>query len=159
MNNIRKQIIEILEPYMDKTLSEGCYVTLISYSGLTLERIDSMIYKLWDWFQWDFLYKGTERDCEDLYVNFYQYTWYQETDEKPSETIDKILWHYDITAVLKYIEERTTKYFEICEWHFVLQWDYWIWSVDWSFPNKPIKLYTEQEEKDLLELLKKLWTT
>lgn len=55
----------------------------------------------------------------------------------------------DITAVLKYIDEKTWNWF-------IIMWDKIILSAylkDESIPNKPLNLYTEQEEKDLLELL------
>ena len=82
----------------------------------------------------------------------------------------EILWpkqctyFYDITAVLKYIVKHTKNY-HITD-KFIQYWydwvdDYWHkyeyqW---WEIPNKPLHLYSEQEEKDLLELLTKIWQT
>ncbi len=127
MNQTRKKIIELIEPYMNKELSEGCRVKYF----LTIENsywIDVEFRKYQNW--------------EDLgkYVRY------------------EILWHYDITAVLKYVRNKT----DYCIWfpvgsdeyinYFILN------KVKFSIPNKPLHLYTEQEDKDLLKLLLKLWT-
>lgn len=67
----------------------------------------------------------------------------------------------DITAVLKYIRvivwesnireiKYNEKYIEIKK-----IWDYKLKIIE--ILNKPLNLYTKQEEIDLLELLKKLW--
>lgn len=72
-----------------------------------------------------------------------------------------IIGHYDITAVLKYIEKHWWFHFEwrdntkiICfgQWNENIQ-DY---DIIWDIEYKPLHLYTEQEEESLLELLKKL---
>jgi len=67
----------------------------------------------------------------------------------------------DITAVLKYIQDKWCDYqnwiykttIRICsidnrDWEIMV--DYW------EIPNKPLHLYNETEEKDLLDLLLKL---
>jgi hypothetical protein len=67
----------------------------------------------------------------------------------------KILWHYDITAVLNYIFSKNRRIL-IEEWEFFIEWPWW--NLCLAFPaDKPLHLYTEQEEKDLLKLLKELW--
>jgi len=134
MKETRKQLIEMLSDYMDKTLSDGCLI-----------KHEDKIYTYWDVY-----YIETERWESFLYWTYdwriSYFEWY------------KILWHYDITAVLKYI----------CNWW----WDYnssndilyidietnvlWKWVV-YHIPNKPLHLYSEDEEKDLLKLLKNLW--
>jgi len=76
--------------------------------------------------------------------------------------IDKILWHYDITSVLKYINDKK---FYIRLWSnwklFAIYDDYMphnnTYKDKWYIPNKPLHLFIKEEEKDLLELLKKLW--
>jgi len=96
MNDTRRQIIKLIEPYMDKTLCEGCLIS---------------------WFM--------------------------------------TFWHYDITAVLKYI--RQYKDFDIClsddgdTW--AIERVKWVMEFMWTFPNKPLHLYTKEEEKRLLTLL------
>ena len=86
--------------------------------------------------------------------------WWEYVDiEKLKNAKDyKIIWHYDITAVLKYIDSK---------WYNIHNeqnnWVIYVYKSDW-FDNpylwiiqfKPLHLYTEQEEKELLELLLKL---
>ena len=63
----------------------------------------------------------------------------------------------DITAVLKYIEDTTY-------WNIKYSWDNIevfnadceFWTYVWTLFLKPLHLYTEEEEKDLLEHLEKL---
>lgn len=70
-------------------------------------------------------------------------------------------FEYDITAVLKYIYSNwdwTTDVWYSYIWLYTTQ----MMSLntekkELKIPNKPLHLYTEQEEKDLLELLNKLW--
>lgn len=121
MTDTRKQIIELIEPYMDKTFSEWC----LRY-----------IYNEYDNF--DIIYLNIE-DVEIAKI----------------QEDNLIIWHYDITAVLKYIkikyDVRLTD-----NWN---EFYLYIWTEPEYFQNKPLHLYTEEEEKDLLELLKKLWRT
>lgn len=164
MTEERKSIIELIEPYMNKELSEGC---LVKYDfrenwGDIMKVIDIesnkryTSIKLW-------LDRYNVRDIQDNLNNF------------------KVIWHYDITAVLKYIDNEHREK-NVC----YMAWEEsnWFWDFDWdifeytdttfkpekcscwanisknktfSFPNKPLHLYTEQEEKDLLKLLKELW--
>lgn len=132
-----KQIIEKVEPYMDKTLSEGC---LLEYSIVDSTDItESGDYRRYDWLikEYDWLIKE----------------------------YNKILWHYDITAVLKYISK--------INWHFYSEIisTYHTWTKErkdifrvlntrkdilWEYPNKPLHLYTEEENLQLLNLLNKL---
>ena len=126
MHDTRKQIIELIEPYMDKSLSEGCYWTL-----------------LWD-----------------MYIYFWKYIWdniitKRLSDNKIIETyywsLFKPIWHYDITAVLKFIwmfYEKSCIYWDkIC----FLNW--FSGRIIIEIPNKPLHLYTSQEDKDVLDLL------
>lgn len=138
MTKTRKQIIELIEPFMDKTLSDTCLI-----QGINV-----------DWY------------IEIRWKLFLSDTFFIEQNGKRC----KILWHYDITAVLKYIEnnkdlitsQRDTEInwiYEFSENSFLWIDDtnsFW-WKEDIEIPNKPLVLYTDQEEKDLLELLQKLW--
>ncbi len=126
MNTTRKEIIEIIEPYMDKTWTDWCLVDA-TWSN-----------EIWDWWIYDF-------------VNWIEVPEYEE--------IIKTWWHYDITAVLKYIGERKYSYIDINR---IEIFDSFIDCENdmrcWEIPNKPLHLYTEQQEKDLLKILKELWT-
>ena len=126
MNETRLKIIELISDYMDKTLNNGCLV----------------LYNMIDTAEWK-EYKGLIKE----------YDW---------QNYDKILWHYDITAVFDYINGINVNwvwpvYFDNIIW----QKDFWVFQkTDYSWhikiPKKPLHLYTEQEEKELLELLLKL---
>jgi len=133
MTETRKQIIELIEPFMDKTLSEGCYWINI----YTEDRIEQVISEVRWW-------------------NFYSLIDWFKTHFPHITQIKKILWHYDITAVFKYIEDKY-------ELDVVCYWDaidiYYKFSDIWfgEIPNKPLHLYTESEERALLKLLQQLW--
>lgn len=66
-----------------------------------------------------------------------------------------------MSAVLKYINDKSIVIkFDIWKWNY-----FWftlinkLWEKIWDFiiPNKPLHLYIDDEDKNLLELLKKLW--
>ncbi len=114
MTETRKQIIDLIKDYMDKTLSEGCLI--------------------WYW----------ENDIAEYW-------------KLKISTYTKILWHYDITAVLKYVKENN--------WCVDIHWWINLYTIgeDYSdirnfteLPYKPLHLYSEQQEKALIELLNKL---
>ena len=181
MTETRKKIIELIESYMDKALSEWCYVKIQKVSkywykesewnyrqiSISTLKISSLIYS---WI-------GNEnilwlRDNEQLKIEVKPILWLSSDkikiwlennkittnstipkDRQNWNIIDyKIIWHYDITAVLKYIDNKV-----------------WLWSyINWisymehlarniKIFEKPIHLYTEEEDKALLELLQKLW--
>lgn len=68
----------------------------------------------------------------------------------------RYIWHYDITAVLKYFEKITWYPPLIC-WDYIEIWaDMIETECIWKIPYKSLHLYTEQEEIQLLELLLKL---
>ena len=74
---------------MEKDLSEGCYIIWKEYEW-------KIVYEtIWCYYFYWFTF-----DCEDIIWNM--------VSIKKSEIDNiKILWHYDITAVLKYV--RSTK--------------------------------------------------
>lgn len=134
MNETRKQIIELIWDYMDKTKTKWCL-----YSDNS------------KWFLW-----VAEQISEHLCIDDIWMTYNLDIVSG-----SKTLWHYDITAVLKYIWDN--------HWE-CSSCDFWLKDLQFvsihnknrllfTLPNKPLHLYTEQEEKQLLELLQKLWTT
>ena len=88
---------------------------------------------------------------DDLW-NYYTYD-----NKLPKWLIRKIIGYYDITAVLKYflpkyvISNYNNKEIFINDTWIPESRELW-----WIIPNKPLHLYTEKEEKDLLKLLLKL---
>lgn len=135
MNETRKQIIELIEPYMDKTKSFWCIIKWES-----------------TWEYWII-----ERMAFDTWMDFYAI--WNKHELCLSHCI--IIWHYDITAVLKYIKRSKKVIYMYDDWD-----DYFFFEIkeknaDWDnkvikAPFKPLHLYSEQEEKDLLKLLLKL---
>ena len=128
MTETRKKIIEIIEPFMDKTLNEWCIILNAN--------------------SWQYLtYWGNDWTFERMYCFAWGWTWLLVI------SIDRIwiIWHYDITAVLKYVVQSGRSY--DFDFHYIKIWqnDSWILT-----PNKPLHLYTEQEDKNLLELLQKI---
>ena len=177
MIETRKQLLEILSNHMDKTLSEGCLFMFEEkmYDDFSIDNIFRL-----DWFKYDS--HDEDYNCKPDYI--IEILWSSEFfspnyNEIHRHTIDneynsieesikewlwwaKILGHYDITAVLKYIEERVDWIDFISENKDVAT----IYYIDWfwerfldeviNIPNKPLHLYTQQEDKELLKLLKKL---
>ena len=132
MWDVRKAIIELIEPYMDKTLSEWCLVELWKWEIIKIDKV------------W----------LEDYYFRYTDFTSSHSRLEKSEFSDINIIWHYDITAVLKYIE-NTNIYDEnsklvICK--NVIN----FYELNIEIPNKPLHLYSEQEEKELLDILTKL---
>jgi len=147
MTETRKELINILSDYMDKTLSEGC---LVKFMGEPVS----------------FITKDKDEDWDDIYI---LNVW----NRCEIWICPPILWHYDITAVLKYIEKEWLKNYDV-EIEIVIDWDdinilwetwyfnneNWTWCTDYfdyTIQNKPLYLYTKQEEESLLELLNTLW--
>jgi hypothetical protein len=128
MTEERKSIIELIEPFMNKELVKWCWI----YNKFTKN------YTLFENVNW------TKKDI------------------LARKDIIKILWHYDITAVLEYIEinksktamvELVWKHFYIIEYK---KWDNYK-KCYWEIPKKPLHLFSEEEEKYLLNKLKELW--
>lgn len=169
MNKLQQEIVMFLcgeeqrtgNIYMDKTLSDGC---LFYYN----QNNSNEIIELWKaeyysedndvWFsvreskyeEWCgkiwIHQKIIDRYWETLILNIYE-VWL---------TLDfKILWHYGITALERYIRSKWT-YLE-CK----IEYDYRTYLLHWNepflIPNKEPHLYSEEENKDLLKLLKELW--
>lgn len=126
MTEIRKSIINLIEPYMDKTAERWCYI------------------QLWDWLA--YVYKRVW----DIILT--QWIWNMHIGDIESSPEYKIIWHYDITAVFKYMQEKLFKSMNNFD---ITNWKIYFWENDWAYsiPNKPLHLYSEQEEKELLDLL------
>ena len=137
MNKLQNQIMEIIEPYTDKTLSEGCWFEWDEWSIVKIKNED----ELWEDLRCDWM---------EVWYDFY----YDDV------TVCKILGHYDITAVLKYVDK---KWWEIDynSWiNLYMIWEDYADVINFTeLPEwKPLHLYSEQENKDLLKLFEKLWT-
>lgn len=136
MTETRKAIIELIEPYMDKTF----------YTWL--------IYIDYHWDYW-IVWETWEKDWELVTQHW---LWVKSISDMKKWNY-KILWHYDITAVLKYINSEYYNYWNSASY---LENDIKISCIRNNIieyiPNKPLYLYSEQEEKDLLNLLTTLKT-
>lgn len=149
MNESRKKIIDLIEPYMDKTLNEWCIIEI------------KKSYEYWKWKDIDPIYTTiTHLSWDGLYAWIYRYwTWERDVNWKFRNWHhwDAIIWHYDITAVLKYIENKW------CSITFNWYWEIRVyldnsefWKTLINLTLKPLHLYTEEEEKELLETLNTL---
>lgn len=214
MNDTRKQIIELIEPYMDKSLSEGCLIEIqkpklllknnkikelnkLYWHCLSEKQIDilkeenryeeedyrliklnkedfeiekwSIIPAVYDHYNcirhyvrnipnWKHIFNN---EClkQELYIDEYlgeKHKWKEFKDIyffHKYYILEKIIWHYDITAVLKYVNSLESYWVLIENWNIELFLEQ---SPIWEILNKPLHLYTEQEEKELLDLLLKL---
>lgn len=139
----RKKIIEILEPYMNKTLSEGCLIkTKPVQIGWGIVNFWKIIFLDKDW-EIGIFYEQANY--------LYKYNLEEEKKEYLWNWIIKIIWHYNITAVLKFIKN---KWDYTVEFHEDFIWI--VWQVDYAIPNNPLHLYTQEEDEHLLEILTKL---
>jgi hypothetical protein len=142
MTETRKAIMSLISEHMAKDLSEGCLVEIWNHKAIYLITQNSIVdYNVW---------------------NYTIFHWWEDIEDV-TDKIWKIIWHYDITAVLKYIKINGGKINmqEKTDWNAMyIKVEYlYLWDDDYDYyhiPNKPLHLYTEQEEKDLLELLLKL---
>ena len=131
MNKLQQEIIEIIEPYMDKTLSEGCLIKdKADDNSIEIIKVD-----------------------KEMKIEWNKVIYTCDTTE-----LIKIIGHYDITAVLKYIDATVwNSYLDFLgysQYEIVLYDKYS--KLRMEIPNKPLHLFTEQENKDLLEILKEL---
>lgn len=180
MTETRKEIIGLIEPYMNKELSEGCivkycnqwyihiydaYCTIIrkklvknTYSEQSFNPWKGNIVKdkLWDTELWISFYKNSDKKWfYDYHRMEYKTIWEFWDISDYTDNLWVIIWHYDITAVEKYIIGEEEKYIEVKPVYkhiFSWNWDDYLWK----FPNKPLHLFSNTEEEELLELLKKL---
>jgi len=86
------------------------------------------------------------------YIQWNEYIW----DNWKRIFVDKIIWHYDITAVIKFFEDKIYK-IRLNEGYLSIEypdkrWMSWLFNLD----TKPLYLYTEEEDKQLLDLLTNL---
>ena len=143
MTEIRKQIIELISNYMNKTLSEGC---LIINNRLKSKKYSKIIRNKYGWIS--FISNDSHSVTKEKQIWFKDY--------------HTVLWHYDITAVEKcFLDKMSQIKFQIIDWYITI-WiapDYQNLECIWKMPHKPLHLYTDQQDKDLLELLQQLqWT-
>jgi len=139
----RKAIIKLIEPYMDKTLSEGCLLNIKPDGTASCKWIYKLIYYrnfyTWmsAWIEKIILKQGGVRELSQR-TDEWRWNWYDFEE----------LWHYDITAVLKFIKSKWDYTIEFHE-NFI-----WIvWKIDYTIPNKPLHLFTEEQDKELLGIL------
>lgn len=134
----RKAIIELISDYMDKTLNEWCLI--------------NNYFIIWNMLYWNWTECFLEEIKNDCVIYFYM------TDYNNKETfyldIDKIILHYDITVVFSFIDKQWFYISHNWRWEFrIYDWEN---NTKWFIKNKPLHLYAEEEDKQLLDLLLKL---
>ena len=161
MNDTRKELINILSDYMEKELSEWCllYINECWVDKESKKYIATIldIKEVVEEEEWECLVLYMKQDeitvSKDI-INVFN--WEKHLRNSKDYTI-KILWHYDISAVWKFI--RNSKWavsVKIVKGNIDFLEITVFWDKTYIIPNKPLHLYTEQEEKNLLKLLLKL---
>lgn len=140
INETRKAIIELIEPYMNKEVEFWCLLQIVNDYWIDIQQY---CYQLW-------------------LESFLTSSWL----ELENSNIDKIIWHYDITAVQNLLESKTFAEYilTIEDWSIIFSEIIKFCECDipeitrqiFKIPNKPLHLYTDEEDKQLLELLLKL---
>ena len=128
INETRKAIIELIEPYMNKQVTKGCII----------ERMWNLYETIW----WRH------------FISLQNWK-YIKSQKNPIETMSfNVIWHYDITAVVKYC--ITKRKAEISVLLNTVHINCPELQECFIIPNKPLHLYTEEEDENLLKLLKTL---
>jgi hypothetical protein len=143
----RKAIIELIEPYMNKELEFWCLIkTIHNYNE----------------FIWWIYYTDCNKELTMWYINI--------SDNMKSLKIEfsknkdfKIIWHYDITAVQNLLESKTFAEYilTIEDWSIIFSEIIKFCECDipeitrqiFKIPNKPLHLFSESEDIQLLKLL------
>ena len=207
MNETRKKIIKLIEPFMDKTLSNGCWVKnfvrwhIHNYYVYRKIIASTMIIETWgtcnfsEWQEFNENLQDNEEWVKVLDASKWEYqrnnicylfeTEWGEVDfynhnikrtikdfmKHETTLFQKLTWeilgHYDITAVLKYIRKETYWSFEMKKEDsecFIL--NIYVTEkhmeenhtnpITYELPLKPLHLFSDTEEQELLELLTKL---
>jgi hypothetical protein len=139
MNETRQAIIKLIEPFIDKTLSEWCLISRnICDDNWDIQEDSTVEYlTITNW-------EDIEKLSNWLTNVKINWDWY---------SVYKIIGHYDITVVLKYVNSLWYRIETVTDWDFDIFLDRVCY---WNIPSKPIYLFSEQEEQDLLNLLLKL---
>jgi hypothetical protein len=119
---------------MDKTLCEWCLV-IPKNCPLWTNKYFSIIHSVINWkYKMSFHKKYWDNWYEDICIC----------------SIEEIIGHYDLSSVLKYIKYEYLV--DLWDYLFLRRADEW----DIKIPNKPLNIYSVDEEKELLELLSNL---
>ena len=90
-----------------------------------------------------------------LYHNWWVFIRKKVLEKEISEKLCKNIWHYDISSVFKYIYNSwkviMNNDISIYEKEIFLKYKQWMKMI--KILNKPLHVYTEDEEKDLLKRL------
>jgi len=118
MTKTRKEIIVLIEPFMERTRYKN---------------------------------KNQESDNKILLTKVQRFQ--SPKTNKIDTRVTKKLWHYDITAVHKFIVKKKHKDFSIWKYNYHIT-DKEVISLD--YPIKPLHLFSDKEEQELLSLLLRL---
>ncbi len=133
MNKTKLEIINLLEPYLEKDLHYWCILKYKTFYYI----IDNLCVIKKE--KWELIFNDVElwkigniKDCE-------------------------ILGHFDLTGVINFIEKKLPVYNIIMiNKKFYIKYESNKQQEEISFPNKPLELFTEDEIKELLKSLLKL---
>jgi len=149
----QKDIIWLIEPYMNKQFCKWClFIDTTSAIEWDILEVISDINEI-DFNEkiiWLDFYTLSSSKSISTPASFYL-AWYKDQT--------KILWHYTMDAVEKYIS---------LNWYYIEIWWYFNsevviliskekdWEVLFELPHKPLHLYTAEENKKLLIILQKI---
>ncbi len=153
MNKYQIKLLELVSDYADKELREGCYVKTEDYWAV-FQLIEEPS---------NYLETYTDTAIADIS--------YWENDWKIIEKWNfKILWKLDLSAILKFVDciDYTIEFYR----EELVLIDYlnstnrcdecdnaFDWKIMGRIPNKCPTRYTEEEAKEVYNLLKKIWKT
>ena len=158
---MNKEIMEIIQPYTDKTLSEGCYINIWSDYDLDLIKIcDNPKVDKSGWIC--ILYFQSVKEIDHWHYKELQVCNHKMSLDNIEELNKHIYWHYSISAIERYLISRNknSNYIK-CE---IIDSESSdnprkIYNINWKeyiIPNKPPHLFNERQNKDLLKWLKEL---
>jgi len=160
MNKTREQIANIIEPCMNKTLSEGCLFITEWYIWKHKDP-DSDLFFIWDIYDT----KSIDNTGDIAYKHRNQIIGYPDISDEElfiNYKVDKIIGHYDTTAVFDYMNWVSNK-----DWVWPIYFDNIVWTKDYwvcqktngwyiKIPKKPLHLYSDEQDKQLLIDLKEV---
>lgn len=132
LTETRKAIIEFIETFMDKVVDRWCLI------------------KYWDWYA--YVYNVISNWKKTIVMT--HWVWDMSLDDIEFDDDYQIIWCYEMTAVSKFIMSTGFMRVEFYDSTISISED--DWYNETQIPSKPLHLYTEEEDKQLLKILTNL---
>lgn len=175
MIETRKQMYKILDKYMDKTLSEGCLIVCPvlqkpkswkKHSLISIEKLDRFMIIRNKYIDITYIW-GTHSNFE-IWTNNETWgfwssdLWTKDIVQNPQEREKifrdnvEIIGHYEIWAVIRCIDDLWE--IEYDSGNKFAIYNYTASNYLWIIENKPLQLWTTEEEQNFINITKELWT-